>query len=354
MAQNISIQEGGLSKQFGQINKLKISNSGGGESLWVPEDDVQTKSLFVDKNGTYYASKDECYGYDEVSVNITNEVFGYDDDDNLWDIDVDEDGFLEDEMIPSSIAITVPAERLIFIDGEKIDTKGMEVTAYYGDGSVWGTVPLDEITLEPTHADISKATKEAELLSTSLSWLEDALPLKLGRNGQTIHTDRGGQYDQFKAIASGGVRSVTLRYREEGRENFALVFASKSSGKWGQSLIHNPQPTLNQDLYEGTVTGDKVFYADVFWNMGGNITYNESPLNDADFRQGAEGWYITLAWEILYGNVKDDFMQTIKVMWERIDGEVLETEYEIKVVENPIGNITPPNSGGGGSSGGSW
>ena len=55
MSQNISIDEGGQSRQFGHINKLKIAKSGGGETFWVPEDEVQTQTLFVDKNGIYDA-----------------------------------------------------------------------------------------------------------------------------------------------------------------------------------------------------------------------------------------------------------------------------------------------------------
>ena len=109
MSKNISIDEGGQSRQFGHINKLKIAQSGGGDTLWVPEDEVQTQTLFVDKNGmydahagtytevivttkkkkngkkkkttTYITSYDEdllCYGWDEVSVNIIDAVDGKD------------------------------------------------------------------------------------------------------------------------------------------------------------------------------------------------------------------------------------------------------------------------------------
>ena len=121
MAQNISIQEGSQSKQFGQVNKLKISNSGSGTSLWVPEDEVQTKSLYVDKNGTYYSSKDDCYGYDEVSVNIIDEVYGYDDDGNFWDIDVDDEDFLEEEELPTEIKVVVPPDKTDYIALEPIN-----------------------------------------------------------------------------------------------------------------------------------------------------------------------------------------------------------------------------------------
>ena len=155
MAQNISILEGGTAQQFGQVNKLKISNSGGGTSLWVPDDEVNTKSLHVDSNGTYYASTDECYGYDEVSVNIVDECYGYDDDGNLWNVEVDDDDFLEETQAPSYIRVVTPPTKLDYIDGETIDTTGMVVMAYYADGTEYGDI-TDEVTIEPTEADVGK------------------------------------------------------------------------------------------------------------------------------------------------------------------------------------------------------
>lgn len=172
MAQNIAIQEGNQGKQFGHINKLKISNQGGGTSLWVPEDEVRTKSLYVSENGTYLASKDEVYGYDEVTVNIANEVTGwkYDEDtgeiDGLYDIEVDDDDFfIEDdegeigEELPTSIKITIPPKRTSYKRGEKIDLTGIEVTAYCYDGSVWfnedypdGIIPIEELDFDPKEA----------------------------------------------------------------------------------------------------------------------------------------------------------------------------------------------------------
>ena len=58
---------------------------------------------------------------------------------------------------PASIKVTTNPDKTLYDSGEDIDTTGMVVTAYDVNGNVWtssdypdGTVPLSEITLDPT------------------------------------------------------------------------------------------------------------------------------------------------------------------------------------------------------------
>ena len=182
MSANIIIQEGGQSKQIGHVAKLKTVQSGSGEVVWVPEDDVETKSLYVSKNGVYnpadgsftytktsYKKKkngkkkkvtetivnyDEnriCYGYDEVSVNIVDAVYGTKNGKSVK-IDTDINGNLTEEEIPAYIKIVKVPDKTSYIVAEPISITGIKVKAYYADDSEWGDVPFEELKWEPVVA----------------------------------------------------------------------------------------------------------------------------------------------------------------------------------------------------------
>lgn len=55
-------------------------------------------------------------------------------------------------LLPVRIAITTPPTKLAYTDGEAIDITGMVVTAYNSDDSVWGIIPLNELTIVPVVA----------------------------------------------------------------------------------------------------------------------------------------------------------------------------------------------------------
>lgn len=177
MSKDISIKEGDLSRQFGHISKLNIANSGGGSSLWVPEEDVETKSLHVTKNGTYKADgsyvktittvrngkivnvpvrilneENSCYGFDEVTVDIIDNVNGYDSDGIPKNISVGDNDYLVEKGIPSYINIVQEPTTTRYVDGQSISIKGIKVKAYYENGTEWGDVPFEELDFEPKKA----------------------------------------------------------------------------------------------------------------------------------------------------------------------------------------------------------
>lgn len=76
MAKDITIQEGGVARNFTGVEKLTTNVIGGSTQNWVPEDEaenyVETGHLRVDENGHYNASDDGYIGYGEVDVNVAN------------------------------------------------------------------------------------------------------------------------------------------------------------------------------------------------------------------------------------------------------------------------------------------
>ena len=67
MSKNIVIAEGRRGRRFGAVKKLRTKLQGGGDCLWVPEDDVQLESLYAYENGVYWP---EAYGFDRASVSV--------------------------------------------------------------------------------------------------------------------------------------------------------------------------------------------------------------------------------------------------------------------------------------------
>jgi hypothetical protein len=357
MAQNISILEGGTAQQFGQVNKLKIANSGGGTSLWVPEDEVTTKSLHVDSNGTYYASQDECYGYDEVSVNIVDECFGYDDDGNLWDVEVDDDDFLEEEEMPVRIEVTTPPTKTSYIAYEPINTAGMVVTAYYADGTEYGAIPREEYTIDPIVAPVSTDEKKTSDLDTALPQ-----PIPIGKCSFSGTFTRDIDGHEFKVIMTPSDNDVVgvIIYQPNGAVTLFIASPHQNSrvtivSEWtynGQKYTDTRQYPVSGSF---TYNGQTVYYNGNVPNAGISMYADHAtpkyPLPyiypEATFYGNGED-----AWTMVYGELHRS--TEITVIWVREDGEELTDTFEIEVSDPPIPPVSGDDSGGGGSSGGSW
>lgn len=76
MSKNITIQEGGVAKQF-TAQKLQTNLVGGGTQLWVPEDEAgdyaNLEELSVTENGTYVPSEN-ADGFSKVEVDVNPEL----------------------------------------------------------------------------------------------------------------------------------------------------------------------------------------------------------------------------------------------------------------------------------------
>ena len=143
IAPDITIQEGGVGKAMYNVTKLEIKGDNG-DTYWIPEDNVKTGTLSVSGNGTFKATDYGVFGWTEVNANKKVKRIYHDDTDGN-DYAEYEDGSIE--KIPSYIKITTPPSKTEYTAYAPIDTTGMVVTAYYGDGSEYGVV--DGWTIDP-------------------------------------------------------------------------------------------------------------------------------------------------------------------------------------------------------------
>jgi len=324
MSKNITIQEGGVAKQL-TVDKLKTNLVGSGTCLWVPEDEVQLTTKTITENGTYNASDDGYYGYNQVVVSITGggTATGTDGDGDEAVAHTDPTtGDLVQDKVPSSIEVITPPTNPygIYTDGQAITTDGMVVKAYLATGGEYGTVPNGEITLDPTTAvyDSSSDYKTADSdlatglempfpFSSSLTRVEEtsiattteiiscAAVTSYGNNtficasasaGQMSYTSHTYYKDGRPSRESAGSHSLTSSYTYDGK---TVYYYTNNNGTWISQTPH------------AAVTGI--------------VNVNN------------------IAWTMIYGTTtRLGSHQEIGVSWPRpLDGKVLETTFEILV-----------------------
>lgn len=94
MAKNIVIKEDGVTRSYGQADRVSTKNIDTGSTDWIPEDETKTKVKTITANGTYTARDEGCIGYTVVYVNVRpSQITGVD----TWDgktyvITVDQNG----------------------------------------------------------------------------------------------------------------------------------------------------------------------------------------------------------------------------------------------------------------------
>ncbi len=357
MSQDISIQEGGISRQLGHINKLQIANSGGGESLWVPEDEVETQSLYVDKNGTYtawdgklvqkktkkkngkkkttyvtsYDSDRACYGWDEVSVSIIDKVSGTKDG-KMTTIGVDDEGFITETEIPSYIEIVKEPTTTHYVDGQNISIEGIQVKAYYENDTEWGDVPFEELSFEPTVA--------APPLEDYAQWDEYdgryvlSQPVYFSKTSGHV-----GEENKYQ--------DTTLTKESGGDVYFITAYVNYDSGIHRVAAISDSPFTVRKhSYYYGRVTDEvvesssavygeeRVYYVD---GSGEGAVYSPSPTHVTHF--GSNVWMDILR-IIKNGTITTGGSQEVTVIWDNENySEPLTDTYEITVGQGAI----PPN-----------
>lgn len=155
MSKDGIIQEGGRGKTI-TADKLRTSVVGGGDCLWVPEDEVQLSEKTINENGVYMAADDGYYGYSQVTVNGIGAATGRGADGNDYTVHTDGDGNLVEEKIPSRIEVVTPPTRTTYGDGETIDFSGIVVKQYDANGNDMGDIPFSELVFPVTMADIGE------------------------------------------------------------------------------------------------------------------------------------------------------------------------------------------------------
>ena len=178
---DIIITEGGRGREF-EVKRLETALQAGGSCYWVPEDEHTLTTKYITENGEYPAAVDEKWGYSSVSVSISGGtgVTGRGADGNEYYYTVDEDGYLVDEKLPSSIRVTTNPATMAYAEGATIDYTGMVVTSYDANDTAMDEIALANLTLPVTTAhDEGEGTQtlpvkwnrtgDLELLETSIT-----------------------------------------------------------------------------------------------------------------------------------------------------------------------------------------
>lgn len=330
MSKNISIQEGGIGKQL-TVDKLKTNLAGGGTCLWIPEDDTRLGTKYISENGTYRASSDGLYGYSEVTVSGVGTASGKDPDGSGDDATATPDprtGKIVITKQPSRIEVITPPTNPygIYTNGQTITKDGMVVKAYYESGGEWGTVPIGEITINPTVAVYDKSTDRYDRYAVSdlpTNWEQ---PLHL-YGFITLYSQNSRTGEIEEAFYATG--DTILVKNISGSAEFFV--ASASDGVIG----HATYGTQSMDYVANrsyTHNGQTVHYIHVNLINWPGIIKAEPEIG---VYQTSDPDSNTL-WTSIYGDISGDSQrgshQTITVSWPRPgDGKVLETTFEILV-----------------------
>lgn len=272
---------------------------------------------------------------------------------NEMEVSLDEDGFLDEEVLPSQLVIITPPDRLKYQNGDTIDFTGMIVNLLYADGTLYTSDKYPDGVID--HVDlvfpVTIANFGGEGIWYATSNLDtDPLSQPIAF-AQGIHRKgtfkSGGQDWEHHTYYSGGEAAIAY-----GSKNFKYLIAARSestinrdtysfttSGESKEQSSHS-ESTLVESK---TINGKTVYYiagTDSFADLKNAELY---PTVDADFYNSSKLGEI--AWTLIYGEIKEEASVEVPVDFIRDDGEVLEDTFTITV---GLGE----GSGGGDSGGG--
>ncbi len=330
MSKNITIQEGGVGKQL-TVDKLKTNLVGGGTCLWLPEDEVALGRKTITENGTFLAADDGLYGYARVTVRGVGKAAGVDRDGDEASAKTTSDGRLVVQKLPSRIVVETLPMLTAYSDGEPINYRGMVVKAYLRSGRVWtdtthpdGVIPLSELILPVTQAEMSNVHSDI--------WRDGA-----GINARMLtYTPRW--YLDWK-----GDEVVVYCSEVVGTRNDLPAMLGDKSGPT-QFLITR----YNGDIYCMGSTAKRYLNGYTYDASAEKSNYSLFSGTNANTGTGpvvCNGNLLHFATGIPVSTVKPEgtpnlrpvnAFQTVPVQWERPeDDKMLETEFEITVVEAP-------------------
>lgn len=353
MSKNIIIKEGGKGYPFGPVNCLMVEGSNGKFYPWYPEADRQLDSLSVNKNGIYRASDRGVYGWNRVSVNVSqsDRVTGKDPQTGQ-EVTVTSDpqtGELVETVVPVEIRIITPPTFIgPYGDGAYIDFSGLTVAAYDANGDKMQDVPFGELIFPVTVARYNPdAQAEYGRSTSSLLPSGGYVPLysEAVCNYELDNPSPNWSHNLGIVGASGGLFKPA-------NNNHQIVYASASRktintfqryliiGSDGNTSI-NDYPNQPLDLGSTyTYDGKTVYYnyaglPDESTSHGVHII----PTYDAPIMDVGRG---VIAWTMIYGDTEITGGTQIPVQWQRPgDGATLEASFGIIVTD-----ISPNNNDG--------
>lgn len=344
MSKNIVIQEDGLGKQL-TVDKLKTNIVGGGTCMWVPEDATILGTKSINKNGTYRASDDGYYGYEQVTVNVSGgsgTATGTDGDgDEAVAYPDPETGELVIEKVPSSIKVITPPTNPygIYTNGQSISTNGMVVKAYLETGGEYGVVPISEITINPTTAVYDSSTDrgvsgEADIDDSDYDGWNPPIPFtgivgssgELSANVQSVYSEAGPYgiiYSAIPGATTGAVAWFSLNPTIAHYKDVVIDY-----NQYPPRTLVDSEGDRQINALEYTEKSHTPFY----WGLG---SHGPLPSNPAP-HIGTVAFDAVKIGTILFDGTRTEQRagshQTITVSWPRpLDGKVLETTFEILV-----------------------
>ena len=339
MSKNIIIQKNGVDQTLNGVKKLRTKNVSGGTSDWIPEDETQTGTIIIKKNGTFNAADDALFGYSKAVVKVPGMVVGMKDG-KEYTVSVDENGFLEEEKIPVQITITFLPTKTSYDDGDTIDFTGMVVVALDEDGEPWtggglypdGAIPLSELEMEPTTASAEEAYHY---------WSADGIRSVAVYTGDEANEPIGywGRYNwsdfSMGVVSEGQYTGCTMHFGTVLYDPFSTVLLTRYNGRPYAYILESEADMLTTI----TVYPEYPLYASSGkirsgrWNEGGiagehdedAVNVPESTINPME----ATG-------ELVAG-------QLITVSWMR------QTDFETLTASFLISVTALPEGGGGGA-----
>lgn len=353
MSENLSILDGELRRQFAPVDRLSVNNQGGGESRWVVADFLDISTLNASENGLYLAAEDDCDCYEEVEVDVSEEledgdykkITGKGNDGNDYAVGLDENGNLTSEMVPSAIHIVIKPRKLKYEDGETLDFTGIHVYLMDGNNKRFtsedyptGEIPFEELVFPVTVAegDHKSGAKKATDGILTIPFIET----------NSFHiAEQPGKYgnDIYYFFESGNTDISVRCFNYSG---FLFTFY------------------VGDEYFERRISGDYVYskgssdtsYFDKNGNRGryliiGDIAsfWNEDaeplpPIYDGNIPAD----YSDIIRVLYEGEIIDDSSNNIPVQWMRSDGEVLKDSFTITT----NANSSTSDSGSGHTTGG--
>lgn len=361
MSINNTIQEGGVAKQI-TSDKLKTNLVGGGTETWVPESKLGTKSITED--GTYYASDDGLVGFSSVTVNVSSSsggsgsgsggsgsggsgsgsgsgtgTTGTGQDGNEYNYNTDDQGNIVQTKLPSSIAVVTPPTNQygIYTNGQAIEKTGMVVKAYYADGTEYGTVDNDEITLSPTTATYDAETDTGGSRTAASDAFGDDISIMMVTEVEAKQNPFTGDRVIYTYTMENGAMF------QNDNSSINIIAASDSSNatytisfqRWFSNAADTDPPSASYTYSvvldnSYTYNGKTVYYKTI--GIGSTYQVSGGAVNNIP---GYNAYSNKLAWMMIYGDIETvqaGSHQTITVSWTRpADGEVLTTTFEVLV-----------------------
>lgn len=384
MSKNITIQEGGVARNFGNVSKLQTALMGGGSCYWVPEDETQLKTKHITANGTYKAASDEAYGYSKVTVNVrggngsadshgkpntsgdikpggsgsavvgTNPETG-----NEEVVGVDEGGNLVTTPIPSAIEIITPPAKTEYTEGETMDYNGIIVGLKKKDGTTFtdatypnGHIPMGELIFPVEVAPEGSTGRKAASDIVSSDY-----PVATSVRNEIVFTGTAevwNAYGNGVDVVSDAV-ATSYRYGDE-PDNVMTVIASKSKkliydrigcNQTGYYVIQR----VNGNGSSYTHNGMTVYYYTESCGIGSHqagrtTTHTFIPGSGIESSDNAR----EVAWTLIYGELSGG-TEDIPVQWKSpYDGREFEDTFEITVTDGTGTTVDDEGfSGGGGT-----